>query len=60
MSADHSDEDPIDQVLALIDELGAPDQMTKEEYIEFCESIVSDCEMRAAAMREEIDAEPEE
>jgi hypothetical protein len=44
----------VEHVMDLVDELGQPSLMTKEQFVEFLEGIINACEARATATREEL------
>jgi hypothetical protein len=47
----------VEEVVELVDELGTPERMTKEEYIEFLGAIISDLSIRKQATDDELEDE---
>lgn len=45
----------VKQVTDLIDELGSPENMSKTDWIDFCDQIADYCRTCAEATREEMD-----
>jgi hypothetical protein len=44
----------VQQVMELIDELGDPKFMSKEDWKEFLECVITECESRLEAVNEEL------
>jgi polyhydroxyalkanoate synthesis regulator phasin len=53
-------EEEVQQVLNLVDKLGSPDEMSKEEYKDFLEELVSVMQIRIDATQAELDGEDED
>lgn len=45
---------PTEQVSALVDKLGDPSKMSKAQWVEFLEEVMTDCEGKLDAAREEL------
>lgn len=45
---------PVQEVMDLIDNEGDPTLMSKQEWVDFLEEIISECESRAEAARSEM------
>lgn len=50
----------LNEALAVIDELGAPEHMSKEQWFEFLEDLIEELEARRDATQRELDELNEE
>jgi hypothetical protein len=50
-------EEAVKEVIAMVDELGAPDEMSKEEYRDFLGELIDDLSARKDAVESELKTE---
>ncbi len=46
---------PVDKVLDVVEEVGSPKRMTKLEYIEFVDELMTELQLRASLVQGELD-----
>lgn len=47
----------VEEVNELIDSLGGPENMSKEEYRDFLEGVIADCQMKLETVVQELEEE---